>query len=191
MKNDKKYDFICDLLFCLMPIFLAINSAYVVNYKPKVGSYHIYLCTIFGILLVLFSVWAIVNCVIILRKKERKNPVIILLILTILLSILGTTSTFPYFEDCFEGSKTITTNSYLVVNDKLYFLDENNNEVSLAIPTEKAKEFRSNENYEYDSVNNLLKYYNPITVTYYPNSGTIVELSLRQHRIYRYQANRI
>ena len=178
MKNDKKYDFICDLLFCLMPIFLAINSAYVVNYKPKVGSYHIYLCTIFGILLVLFSVWEIVNCVIILRKKKRKNPVIILLILTILLPILGTTSTFPYCKDFFEGSKTITTDSYLVVNDKLYFLDENNNEVSLTIPTEKAKEFRSNENYEYDSVNNLLKYYDPITVTYYPNSGTIVELSL-------------
>ena len=177
MKNDKKYDFICNLLLCLMSIFLAINSAYVVNFKPKVGSYHIYLCTIFGILLVLFSVWAIVNCVIILRKKE-KNPVIILLILTILLSILGTTSTFPYFEDCFVGSKMITTNSYLVVNDKLYFLDENNNEVSLTIPTKKAKEFRSNENYEYDFVNNLFKYYNPITVTYYPNSGTIVELSL-------------
>lgn len=178
MKNDKKYDFICNLLLCLMSIFIAINSAYVVNYKPKVGSHHVYLCTIFGILLVLFSAWAIVNCVIILRKKERKNPVIILLILTILLSILGTTSTFPYFEDCFEGSKTITTNSYLVVIDKLYFLDENNNEVSLTIPTEKAKEFRSNENYEYDPVNNLLKYYNSITVIYYPNSGTIVDLSL-------------
>ena len=136
------------------------------------------ICTIFGILLVLFSVWAIVNCVIILRKNERKNLVIILLILTILLPILGTTSTFPYFEDCFEGSKTITANNYLVVIDKLYFLDENNNKVSLTIPTEKAKKFRSNENYEYDSVNNLLKYYDPITVTYYPNSGTIVELSL-------------
>ena len=97
--------------------------------------------------------------------------------MTILLSILGTTSTFPYCKDFFEGSKTITTGSYLVVIDKLYFLDENN-KVSLTIPTEKAKEFRSNENYEYDSVNNLLKYYDPITVTYYPNSGTIVELSL-------------
>ena len=57
-------------------------------------------------------------------------------------------------------------------------MDENNNKISLTIPTEKAQEFRSNENYEYDSVNNLLKYYNSITITYYPNSGTIVDLSL-------------
>ncbi len=71
MKNDKKYDFICNFLPCLSSIFIAINSAYVINYKPKVGSYHIFLCAAFGILLVLFSVWAIINCIIILRKKEK------------------------------------------------------------------------------------------------------------------------
>ena len=45
------------------------------------------------------------------------------------------------------------------------------------IPNDTASEFRSKENYEYDYVNNLLKYYDTITVTYYPNSGVIIDLS--------------
>ena len=177
MENDKKYNIILNLLPSLMSILIAINTAYVINYKPKIGSYHIYLCTIFGIVLVLFSVWSIVNCIIIFRKKEKRNFAVILLIITIFLFMTGTYSTLPYCKDFFKGSKTITTYDYLVVIDKLYFLDDDNNEVSLVIPTEKANEFRSNENYEYDSENNLLKYYNSITVTYYPNSGTIINLS--------------
>ena len=73
MKNYEKYVIICNLLPGLLSIFIAINSAYVINYKPKVGSYHIYLCIAFGILLVLFSIWAVVNCIIFLiKKKERK-----------------------------------------------------------------------------------------------------------------------
>lgn len=179
MKNDEKYVIICNLLPGLLSIFIAIYSAYVINYKPKVGSYHIFLCIAFGILLVLFSIWAVVNCIIFLiKKKERKIIISLLLIMTICLLIFGTIDSFPYCKDLFEGSKTITTDSYLVISDQLRFLDENNNEVKLIIPAEKAEEFRSNENYEYDFANNLLNYYDPITVTYYPNSGTIVDLSL-------------
>jgi len=71
---------------------------------------------------------------------------------------------------------TLKTNSYLAINDKLYFLDRNGNKVTLNIPGETASEFRLNENYEYDYENNLLKYYNLITVTYYTNSGVIIDL---------------
>ena len=159
-------------------IFNAILSSYVINYKPKIGTYHIWLCSAIGVAIVIFSIWAIIFCVGLLKRKEGKKGLnIVLLMLTVLLLILGVESTLPYCKDVIGEKTTVKTNSYLAINNKLYFLDGSGNEVTLNIPSETASEFRSHENYEYDYENNLLKYYNSITVTYYPNSGVITDLS--------------
>lgn len=159
-------------------IFNAILSPYVINYKPKIGTYHIWLCSAIGVAIVIFSIWAIILCVGLLKRKEGRIGLnIVLLILTVLLLILGVDCTLPFCKDFIGGRNTVTTDSYLAINDKLYFLDDKGNKITLTIPNDTASEFRSKENYEYDYVNNLLKYYDAITVTYYPNSGVIIDLS--------------
>ena len=55
-----------------LSIFNTVHSAYIINYKPKIGAHHIWLCSAFGVVLVLFSVWAIIYCVGLLIKKEGK-----------------------------------------------------------------------------------------------------------------------
>lgn len=161
-----------------LSIFNAVHSAYIINYKPKIGAHHIWLCSAFGVVLVLFSVWAIIYCVGLLIKKEGKKGLnIALLLLTVLLLITGVHSSLPFCKDFIGGRNTVTTDNYLAINDKLYFLDDKGNKITLTIPNDTASEFRSKENYEYDYVNNLLKYYDTITVTYYPNSGVIIDLS--------------
>ena len=47
----------------------AVFSAYVVNYKPKIGFHHIWICSALGVLLTVFSVWGVVQCVNLLKKK--------------------------------------------------------------------------------------------------------------------------
>ena len=158
-----------------MMIFNAVNSAYIVNYRPKTGTYHIWLCSALGVLMVVFSVWVIIMCIRMLKgKKGKKGYNITLLILAIALLIIGADSALPYCKDLIAGSKTVTTDKYLIVKDDLHFLDDNGNEVKMQIPDDTAKLFLSKENYEYDSENNLLHYYDSITVTYFPNSKTIV-----------------
>ncbi|MDE7195324.1 MAG: hypothetical protein K2O14_15345, partial [Oscillospiraceae bacterium] len=50
---------VCSLLLLLNGVF----SAYVVNYKPKVGGYHIWLCSALGAVLAVYTVWAVAVCV--------------------------------------------------------------------------------------------------------------------------------
>lgn len=160
-----------------LSVFYAVISAYVVNYRLKIGTYHVWLCSAVGAAAVVFSVWAIILCAgLLIRKKGKKGYNICVLVLALFLLLMGADSTLPYCRDLIGGKTTVKTNSYLVVRDKLYFLDDNGSEVALVIPKETADELRSKENYEYDSENNLLRYYKSMTVTYYPNSGVITEL---------------
>ena len=153
----------------------AVFSAYVVNYKPKIGFHHIWICSALGVLLTVFSVWGVVQCVNLLKKNtDNKKITAFFLVFVVLVFALWIDSTFPYYKDLIGGSKTVTTDSYLVVWDNLYFLEDDGNEIKLTIPTDKASEFRAKENYEYDFENNLLKYYDKITVTYFPNSKVII-----------------
>ena len=156
-------------------ILNAVFSAYVLNYTPKIGAFHLAICTAFGLVLVIFSIFAAVKCISMLIKKNGKRGInIILLILVVLLAASGIPSIIPYGIDFFGESKTVSTDEYLVVRDHLYFRDNEGNDIYLVIPDDMAKEFRSKENYEYDHEKNLLKYYEPITITYYPNSKVII-----------------
>lgn len=155
-------------------IFNGVYSAYVLNYKPKVGAYHIWICSILGILLIIFSMWAFVKGVGLLKREEKKGVTITVLIIITLMFAMWTNQTIPYYKDFVGGSRTITTDSYLVVHDKLYFIDNDGIEMQLIIPKDTAEEFRAKENYEYDYKKNLLKYYDKITLTYYPNSKVII-----------------
>lgn len=71
----------------------------------------------------------------------------------------------------------MTTDSFLVVFDELYFLDNNGDKVNLTIPGDTADELWAKENYEYDHENNLLKYYDKMTAVYFPESGVIISVS--------------
>lgn len=175
-KEDKKAYISGQVMLCALMILNAVHSAYVINYTPKIGAFHITLCTVFGIILIIYSIWAVVKCISMLIKKEGKNGfIIVLLILTVFLAVMGVPSVIPYGIDFLGESKTVTTDEYLVVRDYLYFRDDDGNDVALLIPEDMAKEFRSKENYEYDPEKNLLKYHDKITVTYYPNSKVLIQ----------------
>lgn len=163
------------LVMTVMIFLNGVFSAYVVNYKPKIGVHHIWICSALGVLLTVFLLWGIVECVNSLKKHENnKKYTIFVLIFVVLVFILWIGSTVPYYKDLINGSETVTTDSYLVVRDKLYFLNNDGDEVDLIIPTDTAREFRAKENYEYDNEKNLLKYYDKITVTYFPDSKVII-----------------
>ena len=71
MDNGAKKDtnLISNALLGMM-IFNAVNSAYIVNYRPKTGTYHIWLCSALGVLMVVFSVWVIIMCIRMLKGKK-------------------------------------------------------------------------------------------------------------------------
>ena len=163
------------VIFSGMLLLNGVFSAYVGNYKPKIGFHHIWICSALGVLLTVFSVWGVVQCVTLLKKStDNKKLTAIVLVVVVLVFALWIGTAFPYCKDLIGGSKTVTTDSYLVVLDNLYFLNDDGDEIKLTIPTDTASEFRAKDNYEYDFENNLLKYYDKITVTYFPNSKVII-----------------
>lgn len=174
-KKTSSKNSLISLASSVLVLFNGIFTAYVVNYKPKIGEYHIWLCSALGVLLALFTVWTVVWCIRSLKKGEgSKTMLVLLIVLALLMGIMWTYIAVPYYKDFIGGSRTVTTDSYLVVRDYLHFLDNEGNEVRLTIPEDTASELWAKENYEYDYENNLLKYYDKITVTYFPESKVII-----------------
>ena len=168
-----------DSLPFVLPILMLVNgvfSVYVFNYKPKIGEWHLWLCIGLDILLILLTA-AVVLWGVKQLKKGGKKIAVAVMVLAVLMGIMWTYISIPYYKDLIGGNKTITTDSWLVVMDRLYFLDDEGDTVILTVPSDTAKEFREKENYEYDYENNLLKYYDKITITYFPKSGIIVSTS--------------
>ncbi|MDE7281860.1 MAG: hypothetical protein K2N36_09010 [Ruminiclostridium sp.] len=155
-----------------------VFSVYVVNYKPKIGEWHLWLCSGLGVLPAVLTVsvvvWGVKQLI---KGRGSKKITVTVTVLAVLMGIMWTYISIPYYKDIIGGSKTVTTDSWLVVIDKLYFLDDKGGKVALTIPSDTAKEFREKENYEYDKENNLLKYYDKITITYFPESGVIINAS--------------
>lgn len=165
-------------IICLNLIFNAVFSAYVLNYQPKIGKYHILICSILGILIVLFAILGIVWCVKDLKNQNSNKKLTIgVMLITILMGVMWSHTAIPYLKDLMGGSKTVTTDSYLVVIDTLFFLDDEGNDVNLTIPAASADELKSKDNYEYDYENNLLKYYDKMSVDYFPESKVIISIS--------------
>lgn len=166
------------LALSVLMLMNGVFSVYVVNYKPKIGEWHIWLCSGLGVLLAVLTVSVVVWGVKQLKKgRGSKKITIVIIVLAVLMGIMWTFTSLPYYKDFMGGSKTVTTDSWLVVIDRLYFLDNEGNTVNLTIPTDTANEYREKENYEYDYDNNLLKYYDKITVTYFPESKVIISTS--------------
>ena len=168
------------LVWAVLALLNGIFSAYVLNYEPKIGRYHIRICSILGVLLTLFTIWGAALCIRYIKMKKQAKSAAVMMIIFILMCLMWTHTVLPYYKDLAGSSKTVTTNSYLVVHDNLYFLDDEGNEVKLIIPDDTADELRPKENYEYDSENNLLKYYSEMTVTYYPESKVIISISAEE-----------
>ncbi|MBQ5417919.1 MAG: hypothetical protein IIU25_02780 [Oscillospiraceae bacterium] len=60
-----------------LSVFYAVISAYVVNYRLKIGTYHVWLCSAVGAAAVVFSVWAIILCAgLLIRKKGKKGYIV-------------------------------------------------------------------------------------------------------------------
>lgn len=176
-KKASKYGLI-SLVTSGLALFNGVFSAYTVNYKPKVGGYHIWLCSAIGVVFAVFTVWAVIMCVRLLKNGGAgRGLTAAAMVIVALMGIMWTYTAIPYYKDIMGGSKTVITDSFLVVHDTLYFLDNEGGRVSLTIPTDTAGELRAMENYEYDKENNLLKYYDKMTAVYFPESGVIISVS--------------
>lgn len=159
----------------VLSALIAADTAYITN-TIKVGAYHIWLCAGLSVLAMLAVTGMIVWCIRMLRiDKPTWKFTAAVMVLTILLGAMWFPDSVSFFRDIASGSRTVTTDSYLVASKHLYFLDEDGAEVTLRLPEETAAAFRNNENYAYDAELNQLRYYRPISVTYYPNSGIIAE----------------
>lgn len=177
-KHNQSANSSAPLALSVLMLVNGVFSVYVVNYNPKIGEWHIWLCSGLGVLLAVLAVSVVVWGVKQLKKgRGIKKITVAVTVLAVLMGIMWTFTSLPYYKDFIGGSKTVTTDSWLVVIDKLYFLDDEGDTVILTIPTDTAKEFRAKENYEYDYDNNLLKYYDKITVTYFPESKVIISTS--------------
>ena len=109
----------------VLVLFNGIFTAYVVNYKPKIGEYHVWICSALGVLLALFTVWTVVWCIRSLKKGGgSKTMLVLLIVLALLMGIMWTYISVPYYKDFIGGSRTVTVDSYLEVHDSLYFLDD-------------------------------------------------------------------
>jgi len=165
--------FMCSVLALINGIF----SAYVLNHNPKIGEYHIWLCSILGVLLVIFTVFIIIWCIKLLKGNDASKRIIICIVmLAALTGVMWTHTVWPYYKDIMGGSKIVITDSYLVASDKLYFLDDSGNEVYLPVSEDISNELRNRENYEYIVETNLIKYYDKITITYFPESRVIISI---------------
>lgn len=164
---------VCSILMLVNGVF----SVYVYNYKPKMGEWHLWLCIGLDILLILITAAVVVWSVKKLKKGGSKKIAVSVMVLAVLIGTMWTYISIPYYKDFIGGSKTVTTDSWLVVIEKLYFLDDKGGTVTLTIPSDTAKVFREKESYEYDQENNLLKYYDKITITYFPESKVIINAS--------------
>lgn len=177
-KHNQSANSSTPLALSVLMLFNGVFSVYVVNYKPKTGEWHLWLCSGLGVLLAVLTVSVVVWGVKQLKKgRGSKKITVTVTVLAVLMGIMWTFTSLPYYKDFICGSKTVTTDSWLVVIDELYFLDDEGDTVILTIPSDTAKEFREKENYEYDYENNLLKYYDKITVTYFPESKVIISTS--------------
>ena len=182
-KHNQSANSSTPLALSVLMLINGVFSVYVVNYKPKIGEWHLWLCSGLGVLLAVLTVSVVVWGVKQLKKgRGSKKITITITVLAILMGIMWTFTSLPYYKDFIGGSKTVTTDSWLVVIDRLYFLDDEGDTVILTIPTDTAKEFRAKENYEYDYDNNLLKYYDKITVTYFPESKVIISTSAERQK---------
>lgn len=164
-------------------ILMPICSAYIINYKPKIGVIHVWLCSAFGVVLVAFSIWAIVVCSVMLKKKEgKKGPNIALILLMLITLTMGVSVSSRYCKDLINGSTTITTNKYMAVMDVLYFQKEDGAKERLLVLKKTASELMPKDNDEFDSESNLFIHQDPISVTYYPNSKIIVKIEHSENK---------
>ena len=176
-KSKEKAGMTTGLQLIGLAVLNAVHSAYMINYHPKTGAYHVWLCAGIGLLILVFCIWSVIADIRILIAGEgTKGYMITVLALSVLLLVMGGDSTLPYIKDLAGDNRTVTTNRYLVIRDALSFQDNEGNEVTIQIPADKAYELRTRENYEYDQENNLLIYYEPVTITYYPNSKVLLEI---------------
>ena len=169
----------------LSPVYLlfiisnAVYSAYVLNYTPKVGAVHVWLCAGIGVLMVLFTLWAGARCVrLLIRSKAQRMLATLYLGCVVLGFVLWMPATCSYWADLAGGSKTVTTDRYLPVSGDLYFADENGQRQKLTLPDAMFAVCRENESDAYDAEENCLIYTKKITVTYYPRSKVVVSAEI-------------
>ena len=111
-KTTSSYGNMASLISSVLMLLNGVFSAYVLNYKPKIGEYHIWLCTILGVLLALTTILGIIWCIQQFRK-DRCAPklTIVLLVLVILMGGMWTRVALPYYKDLAGNSKTVVTDN--------------------------------------------------------------------------------
>lgn len=44
-----------------LTVLNAVHSAYIINYNPKMGKYHVWLCSFIGLMIIVFCIWSAIN----------------------------------------------------------------------------------------------------------------------------------
>lgn len=75
-KKTSSKNSLISLASSVLVLFNGIFTAYVIV-NPKIGEYHIWLCSALGVLLALFTVWTVVWCIRSLKKGEGGKTMLV------------------------------------------------------------------------------------------------------------------
>ena len=151
---------------------------YILHYSGKVGTYHVWICSIIGVLLVLFAIYGIVQCIKIVKSKTAHAYLaIIVSIMIVIYSVVMTLTILPYYKDLFAEAKTVTTDYYCIMNNHLYFYDSDKELEIINISTKTADELSKIESYGSTSEYSVSKHNENITIKYHPNSKVTISVT--------------
>lgn len=154
---------------------------FIINALDKVGTHILYLYSGSTLAVIILSVSYFILFFkrLIKIKKYRLRYSIIAVLLAIMVSLITYTG-FDYSVDIFVGSKTITTNEYIIPflrNTYISLIDDNGEHINIPLTEEFVEELKENPVIEDDawSDNYLLYHENTVTIEYYPNSNVLLD----------------
>ena len=154
------------------------------NSHVNVGKHVLYIFSGITVAMIIISIVYFILFFKILRKIKKycfRYSIILLLVIVMISGIIYIGS--DYVIDIFAGTKTITTNEYIMPlkkNTYIRFIDADGNKVGIFLSKEIAEELETNPVFEDNSwsENNLLYHENTITIEYYPNSKVLLEVNI-------------
>ncbi len=154
---------------------------FTINALDKVGTHILYLYSGLALMTIILSVLYFILFFkrLIKIKKYRIRYSIIAVILAVMVSLI-TYNGFDYSVDIFVGSKSITTNEYIIPflrNTYICLIDDSGECINIPLTEEFVEELKENPVIEGDawSDNYLLYHKNTVTIEYYPNSNVLLD----------------
>lgn len=154
---------------------------FIINALDKVGTHILYLYSGLALVAIILSVLYFILFFkrLIKIKKYRIRYSIIAVLLAVMVSLI-TYNGFDYSVDIFVGSKSITTNEYVIPflrNTYICLIDDSGECINIPLTEEFVEELKENPVIEGGawSDNYLLYHKNTVTIEYYPNSNVLLD----------------